>query len=445
MRASPKPPPQPGQRFGEWTVLERSELRASSGGMRSTYWECRCSCGAIKWVRQANLAGGLSRSCHACSWRNSNDYGPDGEKIASEHVRRLGARIVSVMRRCFDPEGAQFHNYGGRGITVHEPWVEDRSEFLRYLVTLPGWDNPKLTLDRSDNDGGYVPGNLRFVTQAEQNENRRKRREPVPVTFFYEPRVFLVGRPQIDVDAVDDLLLDEYDEGGGITADPDDDRALALSADATDAEIICEVFGRGCYGSFGERQGRVGARDYFGHILEAGHGSVLENANFSFVVTRGSRGLMAQMTRHRAGFAWAIESTHFIDYTSGARASLAGLPELSALRKHAENSVTRAVTDYAIAWAMAQDITVKKKVTAAAVRGLLPTALESKIGFTANLRALRHFCELRGTIDNVVEIRMVAAQVAKIMLVEAPALFQDFVVYDAQDGWPVVSSAHRKV
>jgi len=36
--------------------------------------------------------------------------------------------------------------------------------------------SPKHTVDRIDNDGHYVPGNVRWATRSEQNKNQRPRR-----------------------------------------------------------------------------------------------------------------------------------------------------------------------------------------------------------------------------------------------------------------------------
>jgi hypothetical protein len=53
---------------------------------------------------------------------------------------------------------------------------------------------------------------------------------------------------------------------------------------------------------------------------------------------------------------------------------------------------------------------------------------------------------MRGNRDNTIEIRLVAVQIAAIMRVEAPAIFQDVeIVVDETDGWLSVKSEHEKV
>jgi len=264
--------------------------------------------------------------------------------------------------------------------------------------------------------------------------------------IYDRPKVILVTRPSINLEGVTELLaeysLTGIDEG--------------WQQDLSDAEgdSVPELMGRLCYGSFGPRQGRIGATAYLENILKGGHGSVLEHACWGFVVCRASRGFTHQMVRHRAGFAFSQESQHFIRYsTEGeknapeAAACATGIPEQ--LRPQFFAGCQDAVERYARLW---QDIRAQfpedakvKKVVSGTARGLLPNALESRLGFTANARALRHFCELRGTPDNILEIRLVACDVAEIMIAEAPAIFQDFNVHDGDDGYPVVVSVHRKV
>lgn len=68
------------------------------------------------------------------------------------------------------PESAR--NYRDRGIRVCERW--QRFEF--FLADVGRRPAPHLTLERIDNDGHYEPGNVRWATRAEQNENRRNTR-----------------------------------------------------------------------------------------------------------------------------------------------------------------------------------------------------------------------------------------------------------------------------
>ena len=79
-----------------------------------------------------------------------------------------------IRARCCYPTDKDYQRYGGRGITVYEPWRTDRKEFLRYLVSLDGWDDPKRDLDRIDNNLGYAPNNLRFATKSENARNKRR-------------------------------------------------------------------------------------------------------------------------------------------------------------------------------------------------------------------------------------------------------------------------------
>jgi hypothetical protein len=83
-------------------------------------------------------------------------------------------RISAIIVRCTNPKSSVYPDYGGRGIKVHPAWLENRVEFLRYLVGLDGWDVPELQLDRIDNSRGYEPGNLRFVTRSQNMSNKRK-------------------------------------------------------------------------------------------------------------------------------------------------------------------------------------------------------------------------------------------------------------------------------
>jgi hypothetical protein len=83
-----------------------------------------------------------------------------------------------MISRCFDPENLSFHRYGGRGITIHEPWLLCKLKLYKYLDTIVGTgraeDYFKLgyEIDRKNNDGNYEPGNLRIVTSKINSNNK---------------------------------------------------------------------------------------------------------------------------------------------------------------------------------------------------------------------------------------------------------------------------------
>jgi transcriptional regulator with XRE-family HTH domain len=79
-----------------------------------------------------------------------------------------------IKSRCSNPDNPRYGSYGGRGITLHPPWSADFMAFATELEAQIGpRPSPKHSLDRINNDGSYVPGNVRWATATEQSRNRR--------------------------------------------------------------------------------------------------------------------------------------------------------------------------------------------------------------------------------------------------------------------------------
>lgn len=60
--------------------------------------------------------------------------------------------------------------YRERGISVHPEWEASFQSFIDAVGRAP---SAKHSLDRIDNDRGYVPGNVRWATQRTQSRNTR--------------------------------------------------------------------------------------------------------------------------------------------------------------------------------------------------------------------------------------------------------------------------------
>jgi thymidylate synthase (FAD) len=79
------------------------------------------------------------------------------------------------------------------------------------------------------------------------------------------------------------------------------------------AEKLTKVSGQTCYMSFGAgRTWNKDAQRYFDNIITSGHGSVLEHANFTFLLWGVSRSFTHELVRHRAGVGYSQVSQRYV-------------------------------------------------------------------------------------------------------------------------------------
>jgi len=253
-----------------------------------------------------------------------------------------------------------------------------------------------------------------------------------------EPKVYLLGRQTIDPEELSRFLADH--EVANWTTDTD----IA-------GQKLCEIAGRVCYMSFAKpRPG--GNKAYLGHLLEVGHGSVLEHAVFNLLITGVSRSFTHELIRHRAGFGYSQLSQRYVDESTADFVEpdcIARDPGLHAVWLRAIEKSLEAYRELVNAlmnapWQV-QDKTLQRKIARQAARSVLPNATETKIFVTANARALRHFIEMRCSESAEVEIRKVAAEVLRVLQKEAPNLFGDYELHPLPDGTFEARTRHRKV
>jgi thymidylate synthase (FAD) len=257
------------------------------------------------------------------------------------------------------------------------------------------------------------------------------------VRILHEPSVYLVGRQMIDNAVVDQFLADH-----GVSWQSDTEVA---------GEYLVEIAGRLCYLSYA-RPRPGGNKVYLDHILEVGHGSVLEHAVWSFVFTGISRSLTHELVRHRAGWAYSQLSQRYVDESIAEYVEpdvISANPELHALWLdavgHAHRAYMKLVEKLAEHYKDEPDKTLRRKLARQAARSVLPNATETKIFVTANARALRHFIEMRASRHAEVEIRKLAVKVLQLMQTEAPHLFSDYQLVPLPDGTFEAVTPHRKV
>lgn len=259
-----------------------------------------------------------------------------------------------------------------------------------------------------------------------------------------EPKVFLIAEPQIDQKEMLRYLEEiggeawlrrvmSYD-GAKINAPSNAQAAeIANTIKVPAAEGLIEFMGRLCYRSWepglnkNVTKIREDRGEYLLNVLRSGHGSVLEHANFSFVIHNCSRVLTAELNRHRAGIAISEQSLRYVRLDD---LSFRLPPNLSDASK-ALMEKTVIEIEKAIALMIDREITddmgfAEKKEKTSAIRRIAPLGLATEEGWTANVRAIRNVIEKRSAKGAEEEIRIFADQLAQIMQSKCPLLFGDY-------------------
>jgi len=153
-----------GKTFGRLLVIKQVESCP-----QGTRWLCECQCGKQSTVVGKYLTSGNTKSCGCLSLDVTRQVKTTHGHTAGHGVTTTYNAWILMLGRCYNPNGPQFHDYGGRGITVCERWRYSYTNFLRDMGERP----TGLLLDRIDNNQGYSPDNCRWTDRTTQNRNRR--------------------------------------------------------------------------------------------------------------------------------------------------------------------------------------------------------------------------------------------------------------------------------
>lgn len=153
-----------GTKFGRWLAVEYA------GKVRGNILvRCRCECGIERDVRLKRLEQGASKSCGCLRNDNLTIHG----RTRKTNFKQSREYWIwnSMKNRCTNPKYKHYQDYGGRGITVCERWME----FANFFADM-GEKPEGLSLERRDNAAGYSPENCYWADRQTQNSNKRNNR-----------------------------------------------------------------------------------------------------------------------------------------------------------------------------------------------------------------------------------------------------------------------------
>lgn len=150
------------------------------GAKHRRFRPCVCECGKSVDVQVSHLVSGETRSC-GCLQR---DRTSETHRTFGRRQNRI-YRIWSGMRtRCFNKNEFGYKNYGGRGITICDEWLD--------FVAFRAWAQSNgygesLTIERRNVNGNYEPSNCCWIPRNSQPRNRR---DTQLLTAFGETKLF---------------------------------------------------------------------------------------------------------------------------------------------------------------------------------------------------------------------------------------------------------------
>ena len=171
-----------------YTILRSRMYRGKKPSRRRCL--CLCDCG-VKFFAYATHLN--TKNTTSCGCQRNTRIGRKPTPYAAAYsmkqhpLHNLYRRWSGLLARCLSPNNKSYANYGGRGITVCERWLNFENFYADMGEPPAGY-----SLDRTNNDLAYSPENCRWATAKEQRANQRER----PTKYKIRPTTNFLKNPK---------------------------------------------------------------------------------------------------------------------------------------------------------------------------------------------------------------------------------------------------------
>lgn len=250
-----------------------------------------------------------------------------------------------------------------------------------------------------------------------------------------EPSTYLIGYTTVDRDELGDYLRDTgqlsfYDQF-----------CSAVESGLHPGFVLCSFYAKLCYRSLvlGKNANVHKVREIEDNLkgcIDQMHGAVFEHCYLNWVTTRCSRVFTHELVRHRAGFAFSQTSGR---YCTPEDAELILPPDVPNELTMDANTLLENAKIFNEKWRGRLDLDNKsmseRKKQTSMLRRVMPVGCDNEIGWSCNIRSVRHVIEMRTSRHAEWEIRKVFSEVARKVSLKFPLLLYGGTVADV-DGLP---------
>lgn len=151
-----------GQKYNRLSAIKFLEIRKNNA-----IWLFECDCGETIEGKASDVRRGHTKSCGCYHIDKITKHGIRHTKLYNIHS--------AIKDRCYNPNCKAYHNYGGRGITMCQEWLDSNSGVGKfYEWAMSNGYKEGLSIERINVNGNYEPSNCKWATYKEQNNNTRR-------------------------------------------------------------------------------------------------------------------------------------------------------------------------------------------------------------------------------------------------------------------------------